>query len=604
MMGTIYGLIYQQSQRSCDDPVILSHGRAPLQYGDLLAHIERIVGWLRNHGIGSVSRLALVLPNGSEMAVAFLSVAAGCVCAPLNPAYNQEEFTFYLSDLGVTALICQEGIDTPARQASQALGIPIFELVPETEAPAGIFSMAGPYCDDASHDGFPGPDDLGLILHTSGTTARPKIVPLSQANLSASAQNVADTLALTPADRCLNVMPLFHIHGLVAGLLASLAKGSSVLCTTVFDADRFFTWLEEFQPTWYTAVPTIHQAILSGFRLRQEHILPLFNVSGLLRLVRSSSAPLPPTVMADLEQVFNAPVIEAYGMTEAAHQMASNPLPPRKRKPGSVGIPAGPEITILDQVGNFLPVGHKGEIVIRGANVMAGYENNPQANQAAFSNGWFRTGDEGYFDEDGYLFISGRIKEIINRGGEKVTPREVDEVFLEHPAVAQAVTFAVPHPTLGEDVAVAVVLRNNQSITPQALRQAAFTRLADFKVPSQVLIVSSIPKGATGKIQRIGLAEKLAAYLKPALVSPRNDIEEVVVGFWGQVLRAGPYGIHDNFFANGGDSILAMQLNARLQSAFGLDLPQNAVFLYPTVEEQALFIEACLLDDIENPKGV
>jgi len=597
---TIYQLLQQQANDQPDNQAIISPGRTPLYYGALREQVERNTRWFRDHGIGSTARLALALPNGPEMATAFLSTAAGAVCAPLNPAYNQDEFTFYLEDLGAKALICLINHESPARQAAQASGIPIFELIPDISAPAGVFSLTGPHCGDACQEGFPSPVDNALILHTSGTTARPKIVPLSQANLSISARNVASTLALTSADRCLNVMPLFHIHGLIAGLLASLVNGGSVVSTTGYDAERFFEWLETFQPSWYTAVPTIHQAVLSKARLLQAELLQPPQTSWSLRLIRSSSASLPPTVMAELEAVFGAPVIEAYGMTEAAHQMTSNPLPPMARKPGSVGLPAGPEIAILDDKGESLGINNQGEIAIRGANVMTGYENNPQANQAAFSNGWFRTGDEGYLDDDGYLFINGRIKEIINRGGEKIAPREVDEAFMEHSAVAQAVTFAVPHPTLGEDVATAVVLKDGKVITPQELRQAAFDRLADYKVPSQVLIISAIPKGATGKIQRIGLAAKLADYLQPAFAPPRSEIEEIIAEFWEQVFRTGPYGIRDNFFSAGGDSLLAMQLNARIQAAFNLELAQNTIFVFPTIEEQALFVEAQLLDEIER----
>jgi acyl-CoA synthetase (AMP-forming)/AMP-acid ligase II len=345
---------------------------------------------------------------------------------------------------------------------------------------------------------------VALVLHTSGTTSRPKIVPLTQRNVCASAMNVAQSIALARADRCLNIMPLFHIHGLIAAVLASAQAGASVHCTSGFDALQFFRWLEEVRPTWYTGVPTMHQAIL-GRATRNEAIIR----SARLRLVRSSSASLPPQVMAELEKTFGAPVIEAYGMTEAAHQMASNPLPPRPRKPGSVGLPAGPDVAVMDEAGKLLPADAIGEIVIRGANVTPGYKNNAQANAAAFTNGWFRTGDQGVMDADGYFRLTGRLKEIINRGGEKISPREVDEVLLDHPAVAQVVTFAVPHAKLGEEVAACIVLADGAAADEKSIRAFAAERLADFKVPRTVVFVAEIPKGATGKLQRIGLAEKL-----------------------------------------------------------------------------------------------
>ncbi|HST10365.1 MAG TPA: AMP-binding protein, partial [Terriglobales bacterium] len=356
----------------------------------------------------------------------------------------------------------------------------------------------------ASHSGPATPDDIALVLHTSGTTSRPKIVPLAQRNVCASARNIRTTLALTQADRALNIMPLFHIHGLIAGTLAPLSAGSEVCYTTGFNALRFFQWMAEVRPSWYTAVPTMHQTILSRAGKNKEVIQ-----ANPLRFIRSSSSSLPPQVIKELEEVFGAPVIESYGMTEAAHQMSSNPLPPGTRKPGTVGIAAGPEVAVIDSDGYPVAPGATGEIAIRGENVTSGYENNPKANSEAFVRGWFRTGDQGVMDAEGYLTITGRLKEIINRGGEKISPREVDEVLLDHPAVQQCVTFAVPHDKLGEEVAAAVVLREGAEAGEKDLREFLAIRLADFKVPRKILILSEIPKGATGKVQRIGLAQKL-----------------------------------------------------------------------------------------------
>jgi acyl-CoA synthetase (AMP-forming)/AMP-acid ligase II len=304
-------------------------------------------------------------------------------------------------------------------------------------------------------------------------------------------------------------MPLFHIHGLVAAVSASLAAGASIWCAPGFDALRFFGWLEAARPTWYTAVPTMHQAILSRAARNAE---TLGRVK--LRLIRSSSASLPPQVMVALSETFGCPVIESYGMTEAAHQMASNPLPPRAQKPGSVGVAAGPELRVAHEIEDrLLPMDATGEVVISGPNVTPGYEANPEANAKAFFEAegkrWFRTGDQGAFDAEGYLDLTGRLKEIINRGGEKVSPLEVDAVLMDHPAVAQVVTFALPHAKLGEEVAAAVVLREGASATDREIRDFAAGRLADFKVPRKVVILEEIPKGATGKLQRIGLAEKL-----------------------------------------------------------------------------------------------
>jgi acyl-CoA synthetase (AMP-forming)/AMP-acid ligase II len=351
---------------------------------------------------------------------------------------------------------------------------------------------------------LPDPDHVALVLHTSGTTSRPKIVPLRQRNLAASARHIAQTLALTPSDRSLVIMPLFHIHGLIGALLSSMYAGASVHCPPGFNALKFFGWLDEAKATWYSAVPTMHQTVLARAE-RNAEILARRK----LRFIRSSSASLPPPVMKALEETFGCPVVESYGMTEATHQMASNPLPPAPRKPGTVGIAAGPEVAIMDPDGKLLSRGTIGEIVIRGPNVTAGYANNPKANAEAFTNGWFRTGDQGVMDADGYLSLTGRLKEIINRGGEKIAPREVDDVIMDHPAVAQVVTFGIPHDKLGEDVAAAVVLKEGQNVGEKELRDFVAGKLADFKVPRKILFLAEIPKGATGKLQRIGLAAKL-----------------------------------------------------------------------------------------------
>jgi acyl-CoA synthetase (AMP-forming)/AMP-acid ligase II len=326
---------------------------------------------------------------------------------------------------------------------------------------------------------------------------------LTQANIWTSARNVAATLELAERDRGLNVMPLFHIHGLIAGLAAPLSRGGSVFCTGGFNALKFFAAMGEAKPTWYTAVPTMHQAILTRAGHNSEIIARCP-----LRFIRSSSSSLPPQVISELEATFHAPVIEAYGMTEATHQMASNPLN-GPRKPGSVGVAAGPQVAVMDEAGRLVGHGMTGEIVIRGPNVMAGYESNPKANAEAFVNGWFRTGDQGVIDSDGYLALTGRLKEIINRGGEKISPREVDEALMDHPAVLQVVAFAIPHDKLGEDIAAAVVLRDGETATDKELRAFLSARLAAFKVPREIVFLAEIPRGATGKLQRIGLAQKL-----------------------------------------------------------------------------------------------
>lgn len=601
---TLLNLIRPWAAQTPGAVAIAAPGRAPLTYARLAGELEAPIGQLSKLGVGRTDRVALILPNGPEMAVAFLAVASAATCAPLNPDYRASEFDFFLSDLQARAIVLLARAESPAREIAAARHIPIIELVPDLEAEAGIFTLTGASGQAPRQAGAAEPEDVALILHTSGTTSRPKMVPLTHRNLCAGAANVRHSLELSPADRCLNVMPLFHIHGLVAALLASLAAGASVAGTPGFIATRFFDWLEELRPTWYTAVPTMHQSILSR---AAENAGTIARCP--LRLIRSSSSALPPQVMAGLEKAFGAPVIEAYGMTEASHQMASNPLPPRPRKPGSVGLPAGPEIAVMNEAGDLLPRGERGEIVIRGPNVTRGYEKNRQANAEAFTHGWFRTGDQGHLDEDGYLFLTGRLKEIINRGGEKISPREIDEVLMDHPAVAQAVAFAVPDPRLGEEVGAAVVLRLGASATASELRQFAAGRLAEFKVPSRLVILDEIPKGPTGKVQRIGLAEKLGITLadgaeareKAPFVAPRNPIEEALAALWRQILRVDKVGVNDRFLDLGGDSLLATMLLSRIREALPLEISLMEFFEAPTVAEQAMIVEEMLRRQVNGP---
>ncbi len=593
-LGRLLGDISSRPASADEEaPSLLAPGRAAMSRAGLRRQIESVARDLAAAGVRPRDRVAICLPDGPEMAAAFLGVASVAASAPLNPAYREEEFSFYLADLAPSALLLPAASDSPARRAADRLGVRVLELTADPRT-SGSFRLSGS-ADAQDAEALPpaGPGEVALLLHTSGTTSRPKLVALTHRNLWTSAEHIVRSLALTSEDRCLNVMPLFHIHGLVAALLSSLLAGGSVVCAPGFQAPMFFDWMEEFQPTWYTAVPTMHQAVL--LRARQPG---WFRERGRLRFVRSSSAPLPPTVLAELESVFAVPVIEAYGMTEAAHQMASNPLPPEDRRPGSVGRAAGPEIAILGEKSEFVGPDTRGEVVIRGANVTAGYVNDPSANESAFVRGWFRTGDQGYLDAGGYLTLTGRLKEIINRGGEKISLREIDEALLEHPAVSQAVAFAIPDARLGEDVGVAVVLEANADAAPSDLRDFLSKRLADFKVPRRIVVVAEIPKGPTGKLQRIGLAQKLGvtAAEVPAgsgvpFVAPRTSVERKIARTWIEVLRVDPIGMTDDFVAVGGDSVLAAQIVARIRESFGVDVSLPEFFEAGTVEGLAALLE-------------
>jgi acyl-CoA synthetase (AMP-forming)/AMP-acid ligase II/acyl carrier protein len=586
-------LLEHQAERIPEAPAILAPGRAPLTYRRLYQHIENIGRTLRAAGIGRRHRVAVILPNGPEMPVAILAVAACAACAPVNPALGAEELDRYFADLQPRALITQAGTNSSLRRVALSRGIRVMELSAAPEVEAGLFDLTAELGHARSPENI-NPEDVALLLPTSGTTSRPKIVRQTHANLCVSAYATGAALALTETDRCLNILPLFHGHGLTATVLASLAAGSSVVCTPGFDLKKFSEWLTAFRPTWFSAVPTMHQAILAQAAHERERL-----AASRLRFVRSSSAPLAPPIFAELERTFATSVIEWYGMTETASSpIACNPLPPRQRKAGSVGVPVNLDVAIMDEEGTLLPRGQTGEVVVRGASVTTGYDGDPMATKATFAGDWLKTGDLGFFDVDGYLFLVGRTREIINRGGEKVAPQEVDEILLAHPAVAEAVTFAVPHATLGEDVASAVVLRSGCVATPNDIRRFAIARIADFKIPRRVLIVTQLPKGPTGKVKRVGLAAKLgltSAGLAPrTLVTPRTSLEKELAHIWATVLQIEQIGVHDDFFALGGDSLQATQVLAHIHSRLRLDLEVSRFFAAPTVAETAEHLETLI----------
>jgi acyl-CoA synthetase (AMP-forming)/AMP-acid ligase II len=471
--------------------VILPEGPRTLTYAQLREQITTLAEALTRGGLQAGDPVAIVLPNGTEFLATFLAATwARTVAAPLNPAYKMDEFRFYLKDIGPRTVIVPPG-EHPAREAAGQLNLPVWEARLDAQGQVRLEGLAnvGPWRRATS----PQPEDVALFLHTSGTTSRPKGVPLTHRNLMTSIRNIVATYALTTDDASLIVMPLFHVHGLLGATLSTLHSGGTAVIPSRFSAGAFWQYAVDHHATWYSAVPTIHQILLG--RADEDR-----GPRQALRFIRSCSSALAPAVFSQLEERFGAPVLEAYGMTEAAHQMASNPQPPGVRKSGTVGQGTGVEIVILNEDGCVLPTGRQGEVSIRGRNVMNGYWNNPEANAQAFTNGYFRTGDQGFLDPAGYLTLTGRIKELINRGGEKISPLEVDAVLLEHPAVAEAVSFAVPDAKYGEEVHGAVVLK--RAATVEELLAFCRGRLADFKVPKRLHLAKALPRTATGKIQR------------------------------------------------------------------------------------------------------
>lgn len=478
-----------------------------ITYAHLHTLINTLQARLADLGIAANSAVSIALPNNLEFIVSFLAVTAqSSIAAPLNPSYKQSEFEFFIDDIKSALVLVPQGAvssNAPAVRAASKFGAAVAEIYWVNGALKLDLLVPGALRGSAAVAQARS-EDVALVLHTSGTTGRPKAVPLTHRNLTRTMLNITNTYALTAADRTYLVMPLFHVHGLVAGLLAPLSSGGTVIVPPKFSASSFWHDFATHGATWYTAVPTIHQILLRS---------PLPNPIPPIRFIRSCSSPLSPTTFHALEKALHAPVLEAYAMTEAAHQMTSNPLPPLKRKPGTVGLGQGVEVVILNDAGKQVAQGQEGEISIRGVNVTKGYINNDAANASSFtSDGYFRTGDQGKKDEDGYIVITGRIKELINRGGEKISPIEVDNAISTHPKVAEAVSFAVDSELYGQEVAAAVVVKEGQTVSIEELKAYVSEKLSKFKVPVHWYFTDIMPKTATGKVQRRIVAEEM---LKP-----------------------------------------------------------------------------------------
>lgn len=565
--GTAGALVQAWSRKDPDRVAILAPGRPALTYGELQRRVSRSAEALLALGLPRDARVGVALPSGPELAVTLLAVCSAATCAPLRPDSPPAQLAREAAELGLDLVVTDQS----------GLGVPtVADLGGRPRRGAGGHRPAGP-------------EDIALLLRTSGTTGQAKRVPLSQANLSHATRNIRRSLRLTADDRCLDVMPLWHVHGFVGGLLASLTAGGSVVCPPPFSATAFPGWLEWSRATWYTAAPTIHQAVLE---VLGETGVPRHR----LRFVRSASSRLPSTLAAQMEEVFGVPAIEAYGMTEATHQIAANPLPPAARKRGSVGTGTGVDIAVLGARGERLPSGADGEIVIRGANVFGGYDDDVAQ---PFIHGWFRTGDRGHLDPDGYLYITGRIKEMINRGGETIPPREIEDVLLEHPDIADAAAVGIPHERLGETVAAAVVVRDGARLTETELRKFVGTRLSPSMIPARVVFLQEIPRSATGKLRCVELDRRLLTgrpqpEQRPAAAP--EDIAARLTTAWAHLLGADDVGVDDSLSALGNDSLLSVRMANRVESWFDVPVPLVDFFLADTVADQAELIRTLLTE--------
>jgi acyl-CoA synthetase (AMP-forming)/AMP-acid ligase II/thioesterase domain-containing protein len=560
----------------------------PLSYAALWEQCQYVEGMLRSAGFGPESCIAAVLPNSAGAASAFLCFAANCTYAPLNPGDSAAGYEAAFKRLAPSAVLILEGHPSAAQGVAHRFGLPLITLRFAREESAGRFYLKMPETGGPEAHGEPRPDNVALLLQTSGTASEPKAVIHTHQTLLRRAEDLAACFKLSAEDRTVNLAPLFHGLGLLGTVMTTAVSGGSTICGSGFDPLLFFEQMDEFSPTWFGAAPSILQSLLQHEAEFQDVIR-----RSPLRFVRSGAAPLPRSVAEQLERVFEAPLIQVYGMAEAG-PITCEPLPPRKRKPGSVGVAAGSEIAIVDDRGTPLNTGEAGQVVVRGANVTTGYWNDPEATRAAYKNGWFQTGDCGYLDSDGYLFLTGRISDIINRGGEKISPAEVDGVFGAHPWVAQALTFAIPDDHLGEELAIAIVPQDDGAVTAAELQRYAAVRLAFHKIPRHYFFVDKIPLGATGKSSRQLLRDlwpKLQQPATPPHVAPRTTMEHALARLWSDVLHVAEPGIHDHFFDSGGDSLSGVRLLAAISEEFNRDLLPLALLMEaPTIAEMAVLL--------------
>jgi acyl-CoA synthetase (AMP-forming)/AMP-acid ligase II/acyl carrier protein len=569
-LDTVSGFMADLSVRHPERPALIDVAGGATSYASLDQRVARLVATLGNPARGD--RMAVVMPNGPDMSVALLAVMSVCVAVPFNPAYTEAELEAYFAQARITSLLVGGDKSWTARTVARKLSIPIMEFGTAHALPP-IPSLTKP-------------DDIAIILLTSGTTGRSKLVPLTHRNLTVGARNVAGSMGLSTDDRVLSMWEQYHVGGVVDLLLAPLSAGGSIVCAGGFNADLALELLGRLKPTWFQGVPTTVRALYH----RARELRPDWHETS-LRLLRSVAAALPPEWMDDLEDCFGVPVIQTFGMTEAAPLITSTRLPPAVRKPNSTGLPCGTTITIIDAWGTQLPQGATGEVAVRGANVFSGYLDDAEANAAAFRQGWFLTGDLGYIDPDGELFLAGRTKDLINRGGEKISPREVEEVLLSHPSIEQAAVFGVPHPTLGEDLGAAVVLRDGKVATTTDIEAFAAGRLAHFKVPHRYLIVPDLPKSSVGKVLRSEVAALYAEQVRRTdRTEPGNGLERALEQIWADELDVGSVGVEAPFVELGGDSLSSVRILMAAEGLLGLTMPEDAARHFTTVRAMAGYL--------------
>ncbi|WP_083519556.1 AMP-binding protein [Bradyrhizobium jicamae] len=566
-------------------PAIVSSTYAPLTYRDLQRQLDGIRRQLRLAGFDCNARIGILMPNGADAVLTIVAVACCSIAVPLDPRLSQTEVDQRLDMLHLSALLVPKGNASEARRTAERRKLPIIEVVPVGSGQLGI-NIVAQVSNFPAIDAEPDPNSPAFILQTSGTTAQPKLIPFSHGNMLAAAARLQAWFGLTHQDRCLCVSSPHYSHGLKVTVFTPLLTGGSIALPANSAVVALDEWLDVLRPTWYSAGPTLHTALLDKARNLENAEAP-----HTLRFVVSGGAPLLKDVQDDLQRILGVPVLEHYGSSEAA-QIAANVPPPGPNRPGTCGQPWPDTVAIVGEDGRLVPAGERGEIWVRGPTVTSGYLDAPELNQAAFTEGWLRTGDIGSLDADGFLTLHGRLSEVINRGGEKIAPAEVESALLRHPAVAEAAAFAIPHPRLGDDVAAAVIAHSGAQTTPAELRQFLQRELASFKIPRSILILDRLPKGATGKVQRRRLREALdvnhqATKPLPGVRKATLDLEAELLILWRRLLKSGTVTIDDDFFARGGDSLLAMEMLIEVERLIGQPVPETILFGAETIRQLA-----------------
>jgi acyl-CoA synthetase (AMP-forming)/AMP-acid ligase II len=506
-MSTILTLVNKWAEERGDETFLIGPETGEtVSFARLREYAGEIDRRLTAAGIGKGEKVAFLMENGLWSAILFVGVmASGRVIVPLNAVSGDDQLRYVLDHSDSRLLFVT---DTYLERAAT-----VMRGIERDIRPLPTHMENGPEWPwDPAADGGGAPpesEDTGLLIYTSGTTGLPKGVLLSHRSVIAGGRYTVEAHALSAEDRALCVLPLYHINGEIVTVIAPLVSGGSLVIPYRYSTSAFWKWIEQHRCTWFSVVPTIIAYVLDKADETAGHVRSGTGFRQ-IRFGRSASSALSPEMHRAFEDSFGIRIVETMGLTETAAQILSNPLPPATGKYGSPGIPFGNEVTVVDDQGKELPRGQVGELVVRGANLMSGYYKNPEATAGALKgDGWFYTGDLGYQDEDGYFFITGRIKELIIKGGENVAPREIDEVLLQHPGVLEAAAYAVPDERYGQEIMACVVPSEGATLGEEALREYCMEKLGRFKAPREVAVVRWVPKGPSGKVQRLKIADML-----------------------------------------------------------------------------------------------